>query len=84
MDKEEREMLREFIRTYDEHKKSLENVLKWLLMAFVAVCICFTVCSVTMAVQHAYEVTQISNDYFYSDYDYGTIEQSVDVRNGVE
>jgi len=84
MDKEEHEMRLEVIKSYETNLVNMQSVVKWTLIALATVCLCFTVSVIAVSMSFSRTMSDMSNDYFYSDYDYGTIEQKVDIRNGVE
>lgn len=84
MDKDDRELLKAMITNQEKHLAMMNSILMWFVIAMVFVTISVSSVSIVASVQHTREITEISDDYFNSDYDYGNIEQSVDIRNGVE
>ena len=77
MTEDERKIVDTLIETKLQDRDLVKDLFKWLLIAFCIVSICFTVAIFTIATTYTDALKCMSNDYFYSDYDYGTVNQSV-------
>lgn len=82
MENAERELRAELMNVYEETQAQMHKLIKCLLGATLVLVICFTIIITTITIEHQKTLSNISSDYFTTDYLYGTIEQSVDINNG--
>ena len=77
MDEHERRVVNDLIDGRVDNHELVKKLFKWLIIGLIAVSICFTVSTVTVAICLTQTIQNGTHDYFYSDYDYGVIEQSI-------
>jgi len=77
MTEDERKIVDTLFETKLQDRGLVKELFRWLLIAFCIVSVCFTIAIVTVATTYSNTLKNMSNDYFYSDYDYGAINQSV-------
>lgn len=77
MDEFERRVVDDLIEGRVDNHKLVTKLFKWLVIGLIAVAMCFTIATMTVVISLTKTMQESTHDYFYSDYDYGVIEQSV-------
>ena len=77
MDEFERRVVDDLIEGRVDNHELVKKLFKWLVIGLISVAICFTIATMTVVICLTKTMQESTHDYFYSDYDYGVIEQSV-------
>ena len=77
MDENERRIVDDLIKGRIETNNLVKQLFKWIVIALIGVSVCFCIAIIVVAVSLTNTMQSSTHDYFYSDYDYGIIEQSV-------
>ena len=82
MTEEERGIYQQMLDLLNKQVEKMQTLLGWVIILCFAICALTVSNSINASIQHRIETTEIVHDYFTTDYDYGSIEQNVDVRTG--